>query len=128
MFWSALHVFLLFRKIGISKRGCFVKCPQIYIVKWFSYNERAFILISYDNKFLLFFNTISKIFELPTIPNPSAASLRIMIDEVSAIYNSLLSLGDEKQVTNAIIIHIVMTKVDNWITTSYHCGRIVKPP
>ncbi|XP_039967850.1 uncharacterized protein LOC120779574 [Bactrocera tryoni] len=36
-----------------------------------------------------------------------------MIDEVSAVYDSLLSLGDEKQITNAIIIHIVMTKVDS---------------
>ncbi|XP_050339416.1 uncharacterized protein LOC126765721 [Bactrocera neohumeralis] len=66
----------------------------------------------YDNKCLIFFNTISKLFELPTIPKPSAPSLRSMIDEVLAVYDPLLSLGDEKQITNAIIIHLVMTKVD----------------
>ncbi|XP_049302017.1 uncharacterized protein LOC125775435 isoform X2 [Bactrocera dorsalis] len=67
----------------------------------------------YYNKCLIFFNTISKLFELPTIPKPSAPSLRSMIDEVLAMYDSLLSLGDEKHITNAIIIHIVMTKVDS---------------
>ena len=67
----------------------------------------------YDNKYLIFFNTISKLFELPTIPKPSAPLLRTLIDEVSAVYDSLLSLGDEKHITNAIIIHIVMTKVDS---------------
>ncbi|XP_053968803.1 uncharacterized protein LOC128870229 [Anastrepha ludens] len=43
---------------------------------------------------------------------PSALSLRTMIDTVSAVYDSLLSLGDEKNITNAIIIHLVMSKVD----------------
>ncbi|XP_054745963.1 uncharacterized protein LOC129250358 [Anastrepha obliqua] len=66
----------------------------------------------YDNKCLIFFDTISKLFELPTIPKPSALSLRTMIDTVSAVYDSLLSLGDEKNITNAIIIHLVMSKVD----------------
>ncbi|XP_046807525.1 uncharacterized protein LOC124420040 [Lucilia cuprina] len=43
---------------------------------------------------------------------PSATTLRSMIDTVSAIYGSLLSIGDDKAITNAIIIHLVMTKVD----------------
>lgn len=53
-----------------------------------------------------------------------------MSDEIfgKAVYDSLLSLGDEQQITNAIIKHIVMTKADSAITTCYHCGRIGKPP
>ena len=35
-----------------------------------------------------------------------------MIDTVSAIYDSLLSIGDDKKITNAILIHLVMSKVD----------------
>lgn len=46
------------------------------------------------------------------ITKPSSSALRSMIDTVSAIYDSLLSIGDDKAITNAIIIHLVMTKVD----------------
>ncbi|XP_053968885.1 uncharacterized protein LOC128870303 [Anastrepha ludens] len=49
---------------------------------------------------------------LASLKKPSALSLRTMIDTVSAVYDSLLSLGDEKNIANAIIIHLVMAKVD----------------
>ena len=67
----------------------------------------------YDNKCLIFFDNISKLFDLSNISKPSSSALRTMIDTVSAIYDLLLSQGDDKQITNAIIIHLVMTKVDN---------------
>jgi len=35
-----------------------------------------------------------------------------MIDTVRAIYEPLLSLGSDKVIANAMLIHIVMTKVD----------------
>ncbi|XP_054746031.1 uncharacterized protein LOC129250437 [Anastrepha obliqua] len=35
-----------------------------------------------------------------------------MIDTVTAVYDSLLSLGDDKLISNAMLIHIVMSKVD----------------
>ena len=35
-----------------------------------------------------------------------------MIDAVPVIYDSLLSLEDNKKITNAILIHLVMSKVD----------------
>ncbi|XP_065368808.1 uncharacterized protein LOC135961242 [Calliphora vicina] len=66
----------------------------------------------YDNPCLIFFDNITKLFDLPEMSKPSATSLRSMIDTVSAIYGSLLSIGDDKAITNAIIIHLVMTKVD----------------
>ena len=66
----------------------------------------------YDNKCLIFFDNIAKLFDLPEIIKPSAVALRSMIDTVSATYDSLLSLGDDKKITNAILIHLVMSKVD----------------
>lgn len=66
----------------------------------------------YDNPCLIFFDNISTLFDLPKITKPSAIELRTMIDTVSAIYNSLLSMGDDKNIANAIIIHLVMSKVD----------------
>ena len=66
----------------------------------------------YDNECLIFFDNISKLFDLPEITKPSASALRSMIDTVSAIYDSLLSIGDDKKITNAILIHLVMSKVD----------------
>ncbi|XP_053968739.1 uncharacterized protein LOC128870170 [Anastrepha ludens] len=66
----------------------------------------------YDNKCLIFFNTVSKLFELSKIQRPSASPLRSMIDTVSAVYDSLLSLGDDKLISNAMLIHIVMSKVN----------------
>lgn len=66
----------------------------------------------YDNPCLIFFDSISKLFELPNMNKPSASSLRSMVDTVSAIYDSLLSVGDDKHIANAILIHLVMSKVD----------------
>ncbi|KAI8115966.1 hypothetical protein CVS40_11893 [Lucilia cuprina] len=66
----------------------------------------------YDNPCLIFFDNITKLFDLPEMSKPSAITLRSMIDTVSAIYGSLLSIGDDKAITNAIIIYLVMSKVD----------------
>lgn len=66
----------------------------------------------YDNPCLLFSDNISKLFELPEMSRPSASALRSMTDTVSAIYDSLLSIGDDKRIANAMIIHLVMKKVD----------------
>ncbi|KAL7726554.1 hypothetical protein ACLKA6_010419 [Drosophila palustris] len=67
----------------------------------------------YDNKCLIFFDTVAQSFDIPSMTKPSASSLRSMIDTVSAIYASLSSLGDEKDISNAMIIHMVMAKVDH---------------
>ena len=63
----------------------------------------------YDNKFLIFFDNIAKLLDLPKITKPSAVALRSMIYTVSAVYNSLSSIGDDKKITNAILIHLVMS-------------------
>ncbi|KAL7724698.1 hypothetical protein ACLKA6_018884 [Drosophila palustris] len=49
---------------------------------------------------------------LTPLQNPSATALRTLIDTVTAIFESLLSVGDEKKIANAMLIHTVMAKVD----------------
>ncbi|KAL7745787.1 hypothetical protein ACLKA6_009982 [Drosophila palustris] len=88
-------------------------------VKAFQVNDRNYpkaldaLNRVYDNECLIFFESISKLFDLPKMKGPSASSLRSLVDTVSAIYDSLLSLGDDKKIANAMLIHIVMNKVDS---------------
>lgn len=49
----------------------------------------------YDSDFLIFLKIISKPFDLPGISKPSTLAL---IDTVSAIYDSLLSISDDKEI------------------------------
>ena len=51
-----------------------------------------------------------KLFDFPEMSKPSALSS--MIDTVSAIYEQLLSIGDDKKISNTILIPLVMSKVD----------------
>ncbi|KAL7726649.1 hypothetical protein ACLKA6_010514 [Drosophila palustris] len=88
-------------------------------MKAFQVNDRNYLKALdalnrvYDNECLIFFESISKLFDLPKMKGPSASPLRSLVDKVSAICDSLLSLGDDKQIANAMLIHIVMNKVDS---------------
>ena len=55
---------------------------------------------------------MTKLFDLPEMSKPSASTLRGMIHMVSAIYDLLLSIGNDKKISNALLIHLVMSKVD----------------
>ena len=52
------------------------------------------------------------LFDFPRIERPSSSALRSLIDTMSAVFDSLLTIGDEKCITNSILVHLVMTKVD----------------
>ena len=67
----------------------------------------------YDKKCLIFFDSIEQIFDIQKINQPNAALLRKAVDTVSAVYDSLLSMGNEKDIINALLIHIVLSKVDS---------------
>ncbi|XP_055904404.1 uncharacterized protein LOC129940170 [Eupeodes corollae] len=67
----------------------------------------------FDNNALIFSENISSIFEFPKITKVSPTNLRSLVDNMSALYNSLTSLGSEKDICNAVLIHIVMSKVDS---------------
>ncbi|XP_017475140.1 PREDICTED: uncharacterized protein LOC108365594 [Rhagoletis zephyria] len=66
----------------------------------------------YDKKALIFFDNVERLFEIPKITKPNPSALRNAVDTVSAVYDSLLSLGTEKDITNALIIYLVLSKVD----------------
>ncbi|XP_037959581.1 uncharacterized protein LOC119688956 [Teleopsis dalmanni] len=66
----------------------------------------------FDNKVLIFLDHITELFNIPGMIKADPASLRKLIDTVAALRSSLLSLGSEVEVMNAIIIYIVLSKVD----------------
>ncbi|XP_073823116.1 uncharacterized protein [Musca autumnalis] len=66
----------------------------------------------YDNSTLIFMENISTLFDLPDVSKPSSGQLRSLVDNVSALYSSLQSLGSPTDIVNAMLIHIVMGKVD----------------
>ncbi|XP_073847639.1 uncharacterized protein [Musca autumnalis] len=73
----------------------------------------------YDNKVLIFLEHIESLFNVPHMQKSNNVSLRHLIDTVSAVRGSLLSLGSEADVMNAILVHMVLTKVDNETKDNY---------
>ncbi|XP_037930335.1 uncharacterized protein LOC119665091, partial [Teleopsis dalmanni] len=66
----------------------------------------------YDNSTLIFLENITALFDLPVVSDQSSHQLRSLIDNVSALYGSLCTLGSEKQICEAILISLVMQRVD----------------
>ncbi|XP_043642481.1 uncharacterized protein LOC122612735 [Drosophila teissieri] len=66
----------------------------------------------YDNPTLVFLDNILSLFALPTVAKSNGQQLRSLIDNASALYNSLRSLSTEPQICEAMLISIVMGKVD----------------
>ncbi|XP_023307569.2 uncharacterized protein LOC111689329 [Lucilia cuprina] len=73
----------------------------------------------YDNKVLIFLEHISALFSIPNMAKSDCDSLRKIIDTVSAIRGSLLSIGSEMEVLNGVLIHIVLSKLDSDTKISY---------
>ncbi|XP_039970154.1 uncharacterized protein LOC120782065 [Bactrocera tryoni] len=66
----------------------------------------------YDNPTLILLENISSLFELSPISKPKGGQLTSLIDKTSAIYGSLLSLGTESQISQAMLIYLVLQKAD----------------
>ncbi|XP_054744461.1 uncharacterized protein LOC129248873 [Anastrepha obliqua] len=66
----------------------------------------------YDNSTLIFMETIKSLFELPSAAKGCASQLQSLVDNVSALYSSLLSIGSDKNISHLLLIHLVMDKVD----------------
>ncbi|XP_075160828.1 uncharacterized protein LOC142233707 [Haematobia irritans] len=80
----------------------------------------------YGNKSLIFIDTINSLFSINAITRPNAPSLRFILDNVSAIRSSLLSIGSEVDVVNAMLIHIVLSKIDQESKNAYNEKRDLK--
>ncbi|XP_065361988.1 uncharacterized protein LOC135955564 [Calliphora vicina] len=80
----------------------------------------------FDNKCLIFQDHINALFNMEKIVKPSAAALRQVVDNVSAILDSLSHLGSDKDIMHALVIHLVMSKVDNTSRTKWDEGQDLK--
>ncbi|XP_075157719.1 uncharacterized protein LOC142230985 [Haematobia irritans] len=74
----------------------------------------------YDNKPLIFIETINNLFTIVPMSKPNAVGLRSIVDTVAAIRGSLLTLGQESDIVNAMLIHIVLSKIDTESKTVYN--------
>ncbi|XP_054745898.1 uncharacterized protein LOC129250288 [Anastrepha obliqua] len=66
----------------------------------------------YDNSTLIFMETIKSLFELPSAAKGGTSQLQSLVNNVSALYSSLLPIGSHKNISHLLLIHLVMNKVD----------------
>ncbi|XP_037928917.1 uncharacterized protein LOC119663378, partial [Teleopsis dalmanni] len=66
----------------------------------------------YDNNSLIFAENIATLFDLPAVSGQSSQQLRSLVNNASALYGSLCSLGTEKQICEALLISLIMQKTD----------------
>ena len=66
----------------------------------------------YHNSTLIFLENITALFEFPRVTSQNSSLLRSLINNASSLYGSLSLLGNDKQIANAMIIHLVIQKVD----------------
>ncbi|XP_044249366.2 uncharacterized protein [Drosophila takahashii] len=74
----------------------------------------------YDKPALIFVETIASIFKLPPAAAASAQQLRSLIDNASALYSALSSLGSDAQISEAMLIYVVMEKCDQQTKTKWN--------
>ncbi|XP_017485848.1 PREDICTED: uncharacterized protein LOC108374374 [Rhagoletis zephyria] len=68
--------------------------------------------LRYYNDSLIFLENINMLFDMQPLSYPNATQLRSIVDKVSALFGSLSSLGTDKEIANAMLIHLVITKID----------------
>ncbi|XP_037929736.1 uncharacterized protein LOC119664296, partial [Teleopsis dalmanni] len=66
----------------------------------------------YDNNSLIFAENIATLFDLPAVSGQSSQQLRSLVNNASALYGPLCSLGTEKQICEALLISLIMEKTD----------------
>ncbi|XP_036322248.1 uncharacterized protein LOC118736261 [Rhagoletis pomonella] len=65
----------------------------------------------YDHPTLIFMENITSLFELPAAAK-QGSQLRHLVDTASALYSALSSLGSDRDIANAMLIHLVIGKAD----------------
>jgi len=65
-----------------------------------------------DKPALIFAETIAAIFKLQPAATSNAQQLRSLIDNASALYSSLSSLGSHAQISQAMLIFVIMEKCE----------------
>jgi len=93
--------------------------PALHVIDSFQITEENYpkalerLKERFDNKALIFSENIQNLFGLPTMSKGNSIELRQTLDAVSALRGSLLSLGSEADVMNAMLVHIVLSKIDS---------------
>ena len=67
----------------------------------------------YDKKSLIFKDHVTSLFDLKKMSKPSSSDLRNIVDTVSPVLDSLGYLGTRKDIMNAMVIHLVLSKLDS---------------
>jgi len=81
----------------------------------------------YDSPTLVFIDNISTLFALPGVSKPNEKQLRSLIDNASALYNSSLSLVNESDITQLMLISIIFRKVDQETNRKWNESFITLP-
>ncbi|XP_017470099.1 PREDICTED: uncharacterized protein LOC108361847 [Rhagoletis zephyria] len=98
-------------------RNC-LQGPALETIDAFSVSNENYtkaldrLKVRYDNATLIFLENICSLFELSSVSKSNGAQLRSLIDKASALYGSLLSLGTEGQISQAMLIYLVLQKAD----------------
>lgn len=69
--------------------------------------------LRYDNKYIIFQTHIKELFDVPRSGRCSSAHLRNIVDSVNSHLIALRSLGTEQNILNSIVVHVVLSKLDN---------------
>ena len=60
----------------------------------------------------MFEEHVTALFDIPKSSQSSAAHLRQVLDSVNGHLSAMMSLGNHKDIVNAMIIHLVMERID----------------
>ncbi|XP_043063530.1 uncharacterized protein LOC122319801 [Drosophila ficusphila] len=96
----------------------YLKGPGLEAVKAFPVTSENFpkaldrLKARYDKPGLIFMETMTTIFKLQPVNSSNAQQLRSLIDISSALFSSQSSLGSDAQISEAMLIYLVMDKCD----------------
>lgn len=112
------------REIGLSNiekfnhlRNC-LEGPALETINAFQITNENYtkaldrLKARFDNNTLIFLENITSLFDLPATCQPDGNQLRSIVDNASALYSSLSSLGTDREISDALLIHITMGKID----------------
>lgn len=112
------------REIGLSNiekfnhlRNC-LEGPALETINAFQITNENYtkaldrLKARFDNRTLIFLENITSLFDLPATCQPDGTQLRSIVDNASALYSSLSSLGTDREISDALLIHITMGKID----------------
>jgi len=98
--------------------GC-LSGPALSVVAAFQVSEENYkkalerLKERYDKKVLILLEHVSSLFSSSQMRKSNSSSLREVFDTVAALRGSLLSIGTEQNAFEAILIQLVLQKVDS---------------